>query len=371
MGALLATACTCILLYVAGLLWLAWRWHRMQEVVVTQAAQPVSIIVAVRNEAENLPGLWACLLQQSYPDWEVVFVDDRSTDATPTLLADFAQQDARVQIVTISHTPQDWAPKKWAVTQGIPKAQHEHLLFTDADCRPPQHWASRMATALAVADVAIGYSPYARQPGVMNAMVRFDTWWIAVQYLALAAMGRPYMAVGRSLGYRKQRFDAAQGFATHARIISGDDDLFVQQGARHARVAVVFQHDAAPVSVPPQTWRQWWRQKRRHVQAAPAYVPAVKAMLVLWMAAQTSGWLVAVLLLAQGWWLGIAALLLLAGAWAVLLVQVHRKLRGSPGLATLLLLLLPWLLWIWLVTLASLLHPPKQWRPDRGSEPTG
>ena len=95
----------------------------------------VSIIVPCRNEERNLPNLLPSLLGQSYPAdrYEVIVVDDQSTDATPGILAEFAAADSRLRVVTGQPLPEGWKGKPWAMHQGAAVARGEWLLFTDAD----------------------------------------------------------------------------------------------------------------------------------------------------------------------------------------------------------------------------------------------
>lgn len=95
----------------------------------------VSIIVPARNEARNLPTLLPSLLNQTYPAsrYEVIVVDDQSTDGTPDILAEAAARDPRLRVVPGTPLPEGWKGKPHAMLQGVAAAQGEWLLFTDAD----------------------------------------------------------------------------------------------------------------------------------------------------------------------------------------------------------------------------------------------
>jgi len=94
-----------------------------------------SVIVPARNEERNLPRLIPSLLRQRYPNYEVIVVDDQSTDDTPRILADFAQRDERLKVVQGAELPKEegWLGKPHAMCQGVRHARGEWLLFTDAD----------------------------------------------------------------------------------------------------------------------------------------------------------------------------------------------------------------------------------------------
>lgn len=94
----------------------------------------VSVVVPARNEARNLPGLLASLAAADYPDFEIVVVDDRSTDGTRELARRAARGNARaLTVVEGRELPEAWLGKPWACHQGAEAATGDLLLFTDAD----------------------------------------------------------------------------------------------------------------------------------------------------------------------------------------------------------------------------------------------
>ena len=252
--------------------------------------QPLSVLVCAHNELENLRELLPLLLRQHYPaGFEVVLIDDRSHDDTQVLAHQLAQYYAgRFRLVTVTHTPAGFSPKKYALTLGIKAARHERLLFTDADCRPAgPHWLHLMQRGFAQrggAEVVLGFSGFETAPGLLNWLIGYETLLTAAQYLGLAWAGRPYMGVGRNLAYTRATFQSTKGFASHMRTLSGDDDLLVQEAvAQGARVAVVADAPAHTRSRPAATWAAWWRQKRRHLSAGTRYPAADRRRLAAFM----------------------------------------------------------------------------------------
>ncbi|MBU6122953.1 glycosyltransferase [Hymenobacter siberiensis] len=241
-------------------------------------AEPVSIVVCARNELDNLRRLLPLLLQQDYPAaFEIVLIDDRSHDDTYLYAQQLVQYyPEKIRLVTISRTPDSFAPKKYALTLGIKATRYACLLFTDADCIPATNqWLRLMQRGFAKkdgADLVLGFSAYAEAPGFLNQLIRYETLLTAAQYLSFAWRGWPYMGVGRNLAYTRACFTATKGFASHIRQLSGDDDLLVQDAVRQRqRVAVVADPSAHTLSAPAETWAAWWRQKRRHLSAGRAY----------------------------------------------------------------------------------------------------
>lgn len=234
---------------------------------------PVTVIVCARNEERHLRELIPDLLDQDYPDFEVVIVDDSSWDDTPDILRAFEVQYPRLRVITLNDDQQRMSGKKFAVTMGVKGAKHERLLFTDADCRPAtRQWIREMTQPMNESKrMSLGYSPYRRYPGILNHLIRYDAFWTGLQYLSFAKAGLPYMGVGRNLGYAQSLFLEHGGFRSHMHVASGDDDLFVNEVARRKNTGVVIDPSAITLSEPKRTWREWWVQKRRHLTTGTRY----------------------------------------------------------------------------------------------------
>ncbi len=203
------------------------------EEIPEKASEPISVIICARNEAKNLLQNLPLILEQNYPDFEVVVVNDRSWDGTKEVLDDFAKNYNNLKIVTVGEGAKFIAGKKFAATMGIKAAAHNWLVFTDADCYPASNnWLMDMQPPDDDAkEIVLGYSPYLKKDGLLNALIRFETFFTAVNYLSFALKGMPYMGVGRNMAYKKSLFFENKGFAAHMHIPSGDDDLFVNANA--------------------------------------------------------------------------------------------------------------------------------------------
>lgn len=247
-----------------------------------QAVSPVSVIISARNEAENLAKFLPNILEQQYPQYEVVVVNDCSLDHSEHILAQFEQQYPHLKIVNVTENTRFKTGKKFAVTMGIKAAKYNNLLFTDADCQPvSEHWINRMAVQFEQPErqIILGYSPYYKTGGLLNALIRFETIKTAINYFSAALRGNAYMGVGRNLAYRKELFFEAKGFASHMHVMSGDDDLFVNENATSTNTAIEIHLDSFMYSEPKTTFAAWFKQKRRHMGAGKLYKPRHKRML--------------------------------------------------------------------------------------------
>jgi glycosyltransferase involved in cell wall biosynthesis len=243
---------------------------------------PVSVIICARNEAENLNAHLPIILEQEYPNYEVVVVNDCSSDDTDDVLKHFASLYPHLRVTTIKEDEKFVHGKKLAMTIGIKAAKNEWLLFTDADCMPEnRQWISSMQRHFTKDNqVVLGYGGYKTRPGFVNKLIRFDTFFIALQYFGLALCKRPYMGVGRNLAYRKSLFLKNKGFASHSHVISGDDDLFINEAAQGSSTTVELSIDSHTRSNPKTTFAAWKEQKKRHMSTASLYKSSDKYILL-------------------------------------------------------------------------------------------
>jgi cellulose synthase/poly-beta-1,6-N-acetylglucosamine synthase-like glycosyltransferase len=239
------------------------------------------VVVCFRNEAERLARYLPLILEQEYPDFEVVAVDDHSSDASAGVIAELQERFSNLRYLRPSHPTRPG--KKDALTYGIHQARHDLLLLTDADCAPAsKDWIGHMTAPLATdpdCELVLGYSPYRANATAVNRFQRLETTYTAFQYLGLAQRGLPYMGVGRNVAYRKAFFQRAGGLESHAHLAGGDDDLLISHHASAAHTAIVIDPAAWTISDPASSWGDYWRRKRRHVGVGIAY-PLLPKLLI-------------------------------------------------------------------------------------------
>ncbi len=261
---------------------------------------PISVVVCAKNEAENLEIFLPYILKQDYPNFELVLINDSSTDKTLNVMERFKAIHSNIKIVDVKSIETFWGNKKYALTLGIKSATHNRLLFTDADCKPASNqWISEMNSNFSRDhQIVLGYGGYAKvKKSYLNKLIRFETLMTAIQYFSYAKLGQPYMGVGRNLAYTKELFFEARGFMDHMNIKSGDDDLFVNQIASAQNTTICLAKNSFTESIPKKSFNEWMVQKRRHISTAKHYKPKHKAMLSLFFISQFLFFLLSVILL--------------------------------------------------------------------------
>ena len=244
-------------------------------------SEGVSVIVCAHNELHNLKQLVPKLSSQDYPLYEVIIVDDRSTDGTEAWFRGREVALPNFRMVPISGVPQGHNPKKHALTEGIKAARHELLLLTDADCQPvSDNWIREITNGYdQQTDMVLGYSGYQKAAGMLNKLIRYETLVTAIQYLSRALDRRPYMGVGRNLSYRKSFFKRVGGLSGVMNITGGDDDLLVNKYAHGNNTAVCLTPGSVVLSVPKTSCKAYFRQKVRHLSVGKYYSARSKLIL--------------------------------------------------------------------------------------------
>jgi len=328
--------------------------------------QPVSVIVCARDEYYNLKEYLPLLLSQDYSTYEVVVVNHGSEDETQYLLRDMAVEHKNLKIVNVSQDLNFFTGKKFPLSIGIKSASYELLLFTDADCMPRSNqWLRRMAANFTEGtEIVLGYGAYRKANSLLNLLIRFDTTRVAMNYLGFARAGMPYMGVGRNMAYRKSLFYRQNGFISHYRIQSGDDDLFINKAATKSNIRIEIQADAHTISSPKSSLDQWIRQKRRHLMTGGYYKPGHKFALGMFATTQVWFWASAITLLAL-WYmpyvvLGLLGLRLFTQLFITGKVMQKLSEKGFlllvPFFELFLMVVSP------LLAIANMLNKPVKWR---------
>ena len=251
---------------------------------ITQT-HPVSVIICARDEAANLAkNLPGSLVQAYSTTHEIIVVNDNSFDDSKYLLEEFERDFKHLKIVELKQEAKMIPGKKFPLSIGIKTAKYEIVLLTDADCVPSSElWIEKIQESYDDStEIVLGYGAYHKKKGLLNRLIRWETFHTALQFLSYALAGKPYMGVGRNLSYKKVIFFRHKGFSSFNHISSGDDDLFINIAATKNNTKINISPEAFTLSDSPSNWNQWIKQKRRHYSTAKYYKPLHKFLLGLY-----------------------------------------------------------------------------------------
>jgi len=254
----------------------------------------VTVVIAAHNEHKNLKSLIPKLFEQDYPKFDVMIVNDRSTDRTKRLLEEMMAVYPKLRSVTIKYTPSHVTSKKFALTLGIKVAKYDVILLTDADCMPTSdQWIRKMTAPVREQGktFAVGFSGYRENHSFLNRWIQFETLMTALFYFSFGLWKSPFMAVGRNLCYRKSFFLGVKAFKGIWHLEGGDDDLFVNQYATGENCAMVINPQANTISIPKESWKDYLTQKKRHLHAGRYYRSEDKRKIGLYSLSHALFWL--------------------------------------------------------------------------------
>jgi len=337
-----------------------------QKSLQTSFNKTVSVLICAKNEVKNLKKNLPFFLNQAYSNSELVLINDCSRDKTLEVLEKFQKEfPHKIKIVDVKENEQFWGSKKYALTLGIKAASFEHLLFTDADCKPvSENWITEMTQNFGNQEIILGYGSYQKvKKSFLNKLIRFETLLTAIQYFSYAKIGIPYMGVGRNLAYTKSLFFSVNGFANHMKIKSGDDDLFINQVATKQNISTCYTANSFTESIPKNSFSDWLLQKRRHVSTASHYKLLHKFLLGLFYSSQLLFYLLSTILLVFLFnWIFVIILIFIRFLVQNLVIGFSAKKLNENDLVVLTPLLEIFLIFIQLfIFIKNLISKPNHW----------
>jgi cellulose synthase/poly-beta-1,6-N-acetylglucosamine synthase-like glycosyltransferase len=228
----------------------------------------VTVVVPLRNEEKAVQGILSALRQQDYNGkWDVICVNDRSTDNTGPLLDSFCQANNNFTLININQDEAQVASsKKRALGRAFNVAGGEILMTTDADCLPGPGWIKSMALAFTPSvSIVQGPKKVNRSQGLLNRYQCFETFGFVSLEAATFAWGKPLLASAPSLAYRRSLFQSVGGFEGLEHLVSGDDDMLVHKMVTRGKAGVFYNLDpeACVITSPALTWRELFQQRAR------------------------------------------------------------------------------------------------------------
>jgi len=249
------------------------RAVKRSNVHFSQELPPVSVIICAQEESENLRRNLTAVLEQDYPQFEVIVINDGDTDESEDYLTLLEEKYPHLYHSFVPDSSRYISRKKLAVTLGIKASKYDWLVFTEANCQPQSNqWLRLLARNFTSrTQVVLGYSGYERGRGWLHKRIAFDNLFTSMRYLGFALAGSPYMGIGRNLAYRKELFYREKGFSAHLNLQRGDDDLFVNHIATAENTRVETDADAIVRMQPVSGAKDWREEKIGYASTARLY----------------------------------------------------------------------------------------------------
>lgn len=284
---------------------------------------PVSVVIVARNEYHNLIKTLEPILNQNYPEYEVVVVNDNSDDDTHFYLKELAKNYKHLKVIQLGQSLNFFSGKKFPLSIGIKSTQYDMLLLTDANCLvSSKDWIRSMQQSVQEkTQIVLGYAPYKSETGFMNKLVRFDTFMSALHYFSFALLHKPYMGVGRNLAYSKSMFYQKNGFINHYTIDLGDDDLFINQAANKTNTSICIAPESFTYSLPEKQFGLWLKQKRQQLSTRGLYKVKHRIFLIFYPVSLFLFYALSVTLLFLNSWLIVVLVLFIARLGSFLFIQ--------------------------------------------------
>ncbi len=259
--------------------------HRLPQ-PITDKLHSFSIVVAARNEEQNIRQCLEALANLNYPKelYEIIVVNDRSTDRTAAIVKEAAMQHPHIRCVDVVANMTDMPHKKNALRIGIEQSKNEIIACTDADCVVPSNWIGELSKQfMDTVGAVAGYSLYDfhNAPSLGKTFLRYEELKNSLGAAAGIGLKSAYMCTGRNFAYRRKVYDEIGGYEKIKHSVSGDDDLFIQLIQREKRwdIRYLTSPGSYVLTQPPNSLSQFIHQRTRHISASKYYPLKMKLLL--------------------------------------------------------------------------------------------
>ena len=236
-----------------------------------------SVVIAFRNEAENLPSLLHTINNLKYARqlFEVIFVDDASEDNSVEIIRNFKAENPTLDIKIIENERRTNSPKKDAITKVIKHAKNDWIITTDADCLLPEYWLESFDEYIQKSDAKCIVAPINYQV-MLHFLDQFQLLDIlSLQGATVGGFGirKPFLCNGANFAYQRELFHELNGFKNNDTIASGDDIFLLEKAVNaHPNQVHYLKCEQAIVKTKPQpTWAALISQRKRWAAKTSAY----------------------------------------------------------------------------------------------------
>ncbi|MDD4067728.1 MAG: glycosyltransferase [Bacteroidales bacterium] len=229
----------------------------------------VSVVMCVKDDAYNLEKKLPIILEQEYPNFEVVVVNDASKDETEYVLRVLQEIYPNLNVVNLYNNVNGFLGKKYPLSLGIKSAKNEIILLTESDTMPLNYnWITTMVKGFKQKkDIVLGFTNFEQKPTFLNTLMHYENLTSAMNYLGNAMLNNPFMGQGRNMAYKREFFFETGGFISQYNISVGEDDLFINKNANSKNTSVILNKESMNLASPKEKREEWVIQKKKHFKS--------------------------------------------------------------------------------------------------------
>lgn len=226
---------------------------------------PLTVVITAHNQADQLRRNLPAILEQDYDTFEVVVVNNGSTDETEDVLKELELKYARLTHRITPKSARYISPKRLSLTLGFRAARYDWVVLTEANCRPDSAlWLAaigRKCSESPACQILLGYANYLPSPTLFARRIIFFRLYNLLMLFAHSTKRPAYRADSANMAFRKSLFLQANGFAGHVNLINGAEELLVNRNSTRANTALALHPDAyVRQELPPA--KRLWKQER-------------------------------------------------------------------------------------------------------------
>ena len=244
----------------------------------------ISIIVALKNEVDNINALIESIKSLDYQNemFEVIFVDDNSTDGTLDILK--SKTDTIKNFSVLESKTADVSGKRDALSFGIRNSKYPYILITDADCRPQANWLKAYSKKFELGyEMLFGIAPFYQRKQLLNKIACFENLRGSFLSFSMTSLGLPYTAAARNFGFTAKAFELLGGYSKTKDTMSGDDDLLLREAVKKKmKIGLVTESGSFVYSEAKKTFKEYFQQKARHTQTSFHYLLKNQVIIGFW-----------------------------------------------------------------------------------------
>lgn len=259
----------------------AWRYARTARLVASQPTAdgaaprpPLSVVITVHNQADSLRRNLPLILEQEYDPFEVIVVDNDSTDDTESVLKALELKYEHLSHMSTPKSARYISPKRLSLTLGIRSARYDWVVLTEAGCHPDSpRWLEAVGACCgrsSSCQMVLGYANYVPQRSFFARKLLFFRLFNQLMLFAHCARHAAYRADASNLAYRKSFFLSRNGFAGHVNLLSGAEELLVNRNSTPQNTLLALHPDAYVRQELPSA-RRLWKQERVYYMETRRY----------------------------------------------------------------------------------------------------